>query len=161
MLGKITSFLSGGMGEKLVGGAMEIIKGRFPAKMSEAEQAQVEQDLMTLTGKIQNEALALANEEKAEFNQRIKELEGTAADLKTIPVLGPIIIFLRGVQRPAWGFVTMYFDYKWFVSSETYTEQQQTALILINFLVLTFLFGERAIKNVMPIILNYFEKKNG
>ncbi|WP_230413519.1 hypothetical protein [Zooshikella ganghwensis] len=62
------------------------------------------------------------------------------------------MLFLRGAQRPVWGFATLYLDLCWFATWQL-TVQQETALTLINVLVLGFLFGERAIKNVMPLIM--------
>jgi hypothetical protein len=160
MLSKIMGFITGDLGTNIVKGGMEIIKNRFPAKMSEAEAAQLELDLKTLVAGQQQQAHTMAMEEREQFNDRIKEMEGTASDLKAIPYLGNIIIFLRGVQRPAWGFAAMYFDFKWFTSPNAdYSEQEQTALILINVLVLCFLFGERAIVNVLPIATKYLESK--
>ena len=98
------------------------------------------------------------NESVRELNKRIEAQEGTASDLKSLPVIGSVVLFLRGLQRPAWGFFTMYLDYHWFTAVTDYTEQQQTALITVNILVLGFLFGERTIKNLTPLIIKVFGK---
>jgi hypothetical protein len=51
-------------------------------------------------------------------------------------------------------------DARWFFESGlTFSEQQQTALIVINVLVLGFLFGERAVQNLTPMIVQVFGKK--
>jgi hypothetical protein len=107
------------------------------------------------------EANKVLNDAAAQLDKRIAEQEGTAADLKTIPVLGHILIFARGAQRPVWGFATLYMDFKWLFEPGTFTEQQQTAMIVINILVLGFLFGERTIKNLEPLIIKVFGKNNG
>jgi len=99
----------------------------------------------------------LADAEKT-LNKRIAQQEGTAKDLLQLPVIGRLVLFLRGLQRPVWGFFVMYIDYLWFTTPVTYTEQQQTALMLINILVLGFLFGERTLKNLEPLILKVFAK---
>jgi hypothetical protein len=103
----------------------------------------------------------MANEADREFNARIRDLEGTAADLKSLPVLGNIMLFLRGSQRPIWGFCTLFLDYQvysgaWKLTSGT---QQEAAFYIINFLVLGFLFGERAVQNVMTYMSQFFTKK--
>jgi hypothetical protein len=102
---------------------------------------------------------SLVNQATEQFNDRIKSMEGTAGDLKSIPIIGTLIIFLRGCQRPCWGFAVLYFDNKWLFSTQVFTERQEMALIVINVLVLGFLFGERAVKNLMPLIMKVLEKK--
>ena len=145
-------FLTGGVGSELAKGAMDIAKGFFPAKLSEEDEQRLAMQLQSLTNNHVKEMRVVANEEQAEFNGRIKDLEGTASDLKTIPIIGPVIIFARGLQRPVWGFATLYIDFKWFSGIWTLDEQQTNAMYLINLLVLGFLFGERAIKNLEPLI---------
>ena len=49
-------------------------------------------------------------------------------------------------------------DNKWFFDVHDFSEQQQTAMIVINILVLGFLFGERTIKNLEPLIIKVFGK---
>lgn len=151
-------FLSGGVGGKLAEGAMDLIKGRFPSKMSEADEKGLEMDLLSLNNNHVKDLEVIANQDRAEYNTRIKEMEGTAADLKTIPIIGPIIIFLRGMQRPVWGFATLFMDFKWFSGGWALDEQQTNAMYLINLLVLGFLFGERAIKNLEPLIMKILAK---
>ncbi len=152
-LGKLAKTLTGGLAEEI----FSTVKDYFPPSMSEKEKSQVQMALQNLQDKREARAEQATSEAAQEFNQRIKDLEGTAADLKVIPVLGPIIIFLRGCQRPVWGFLCMYLDFKWFSSWEL-TEQQQTAMIVINLLVLGFLFGERTVKNLMPLIVKIWGK---
>ena len=96
-----------------------------------------------------------------EFNQRIKDLEGTAADLRKIPVLGSIILFMRGCLRPIFGFFTLYMDYlvfsgAWIIEQGSRLE---SAFFAINLLVLGFLFGERAVKNLLPLFDRYLKGK--
>jgi len=49
-------------------------------------------------------------------------------------------------------------DHQWFFGNFKFDEQQQTAMIVINSLILGFLFGERAIKNLEPLLLKVFAK---
>ena len=83
----------------------------------------------------------------------------SAEDLNAIPVLGKLIIFLRGMQRPFWGFGVFYLDNRWFFSVDEFTDRQEITLLVINLLVLGFLFGERALKNLMPLFTKLLEAK--
>ena len=166
------SFLSG-LTDVLIGGlastVMDGIKSYFPPDMSEQEKAGLKLELEKIELQRAADANKAINEAERSLNERIAQQEGTAKDLLALPFVGRVIIFARGCQRPVWGFFTMYVDYVWFTSPTSamvsdkvvpvYTEQQQTALIVINLLVLGFLFGERAVKNVMPLIAQYFGKK--
>ncbi len=155
---KVLDWLGGGIFTGIKDGFMSY----FPPDATPQQKAEAEYNLQALLSEKQREADKLSFDMQAEFNNRIKELEGTAADLKTIPILGPLVIFLRGVQRPAWGFYTAYLDYIWFTNSDAvtaYSDKQESALILINLLVLGFLFGERVVLNLQPLIIKLFAKK--
>lgn len=92
--------------------------------------------------------------------ERAALLEGTASDLKSIPVLGPIMLFLRGAQRPLMGYATMYLDYMVFSGAwKLEDDVQRNCFFLINMLVLAFLFGERAVKNLAPLITDMLAAK--
>ena len=152
---KITDIVGG----SLFGGVKDLITDYFPPDMNPQKKAELQERLTRLemekTVAINS---ALADAEKT-LNQRIAEQEGTASDLKQLPVIGRVVLFLRGLQRPLWGFFAMYLDFYWFTTSPVFTEQQQTALIVINILVLGFLFGERTIKNLSPLIIKVFGGK--
>lgn len=155
-LTKAVDFLSGGIGSKIV----DTVKDYFPPSMSDKEKSELSIRISEAANKQANEAAKLANEASAEFNQRIESMEGTASDLKAIPFVGPVVIFLRGCQRPIWGYGTLYIDFMVFSGKwQTLTEMQESALWVINLLVLGFLFGERAVKNIMPLVSQYFGKK--
>jgi len=157
-LSKAADFLSGGLGSAIV----DTVKDYFPPSMSDQEKAELSMRINEAANKQANEAAKIANEAEAEFNQRIKDLEGTAKDLKSIPIIGPIVIFLRGCQRPVWGYSTLYMDFMVFSDKwKSLTETQEGALWIINLLVLGFLFGERAIKNLMPLIERLIKIKLG
>lgn len=148
ILAKVVDKFGGGMLDAVIGG----IKSYFPPSMTEQERATAELGLTKVLHEQRVELLGAMNEADAEFNGRIKAMEGTASDLKTIPYVGGFIIFLRGTQRPLWGFATMYFDYCWFAIDSSFGDKQELALIIVNILVLSFLFGERAFKNVAPLL---------
>ena len=129
----------------------------FPEKLTEAEKAQLRLMVSRAEHDMQRDIERLAMEKDAEFNRRIAEMEGTAKDLKALPVIGRVVLFLRGLQRPAWGFATLWLDAQWFGGFFTdLSERQEAALLAINLLVLVFLFGERAVQNVMPFIVQAF-----
>lgn len=158
VLGKITDFLSGGLGSSIV----DSVKEYFPPSMSEQEKAELSLRISNAADQKEIKLMQLANESEKEFNDRISELEGTAQDLKSIWLLGPLVIFIRGCQRPVWGFSTLYMDYKVFSGSwGTLSEYQEQSLWIINLLVLGFLFGERAIKNLLPLIERIIKVKLG
>jgi len=54
-----------------------------------------------------------------------------------------------------------YLDYEYFISGMNWSERQETLLLSINLLVLVFFFGERAMKNVMPLIAKVFVAQKG
>lgn len=96
-------------------------------------------------------AIALADN----LNQRIAAYEGTASDLKSVPFIGPLLLLARGAQRPIWGYATIVLDYQvysggWKIPTDQ--AELQTAFYVINFLVLGFLFGERALVNLLPVV---------
>lgn len=151
-LTKVTDIIGG----SLFGEVKDLVTQYFPPDMSETAKAELSLKL----AKLEAEKTAAINgnlsDAEKTLNQRIAEQEGTASDLKQLPFIGRIVLFLRGLQRPLWGFFTMYIDFIWFTTSPEFTKQQQTALITINILVLGFLFGERTIKNLSPLIIKVF-----
>jgi len=151
---KIADMATGGIGQL----AFDVAKTYFPPSMSDADKENARLAFSNMELQRQQETNKATLEAEQQLTQRVKELEGSAADLLKLPVLGRLVLFLRGCQRPVWGFFTLYLDFQWF-STWKLNEQQQTALIVINFLVLGFLFGERAVKNVMPLVIKMFEAK--
>lgn len=163
-LDKFIDFISGGIGGKIV----DAVSSHFPPDMSELDKEKLKIAIAEASRHHELELIRLAQSEQNEFNQRIKDLEGTAADLNNSGFPGRVIIFLRGAQRPIWGFVVLWLDLKVFsgdwklsdvgqVASANTGMDIQSAFWLINFLVLGFLFGERAVLNIIPVLQN----KNG
>lgn len=148
------------LGGSVIKEGFDLVRSYFPPSMSDAEKAQAELTYMEFAHRKELEASRELASAEAEFNQRIKALEGTAADLKAVPLLGPVMLFLRGAQRPAFGIFTLYADYQVFSQSWQLNEQQGAMLFAINILVLTFLFGERAVKNLMPFLQSFFLGKD-
>lgn len=155
-LSKVADFFTGGLGNKIVDG----IQAYYPPDMSPTDKANLEIAIKDLAHRQQLDLQQLAAAQDAEFNNRVRDLEGTAKDLTQFGWLGRIVVFFRGCQRPAWGGLVMYMDIMWFSGKWTkMTEQQESALWVINLLVLGFLFGERAVKNVMPVITEMMAKR--
>lgn len=158
---KILEFASGGIGEKIV----DTIQGQLPPRMSEADKKAVEAAVRQAARQHEVQLLTLAQEEDKEFNDRIKEMEGTANDLSQAGIFGKTIIFLRGAQRPLWGYFVLILDIMVFSGKWQLAGKEAGGLDLINvfwvinLLVLGFLFGERAMRNVLPIVQSKFGKQ--
>lgn len=157
------NFLSG-LADTLTGGlassVYQAVKDYFPPDMTPEQKAAIEIELQKIElekAKSVNDAISSA---ERSLNDRISMHEGTAKDLMALPFIGRVVIFARGCQRPMWGFATMYCDFQWLSGAwSNLSEQQEATLWVINLLVLGFLFGERAVQNVTPIVARYFVKK--
>lgn len=150
ILTAVTNALGGNIFETIA----KTVKDYFPPSMSEVDRAKAELAIMTVAANKEAQLAEVMRDIQAGYEQRIRDMEGTATDLRTIPVIGPIVIFLRGLQRPLWGFGVLYLDFmvfsgQWKIIDDT---RQDTCFLIINLLVLAFLFGERAIQNVAPLI---------
>ena len=139
-------------GEKGVVAELGDVVDRFVH--TKEEKAKLKLTLLELEHKRILEAQRIALEADAEFNQRIKDLEGTGTDLLQAGWPGRVVLFLRGAQRPLWGYGVLFLNFM--VYSGRYKLTDEVALLdnlwIINILVLGFLFGERAVKNVLPYI---------
>ena len=157
ILSSITDFVGGGLFKEIKEGVMSY----FPPDMSPAAKAEAERKVMELLHKKEMETNKVLADAAAALYNRIAEQEGTAKDLTAMGWLGKPIVFLRGMQRPVWGFATLYMDYQWFFDStlKDLSEKQETAFIVLNLLVLGFLFGERAVKNLTPLLVKILGAK--
>lgn len=160
----VLSALTGG-GSNIAGGlAKEIfstVKDYFPPDMTPEKKAQLQIDIDRLAfDKEKAVTAAIADSEKA-VNDRIALYEGTASDLKSIPVLGAVMLFLRGAARPIIEYSCIFMDYEVFSGAWIMQpgSQMAAAFYVINLLVLGFLFGERAVKNVAPFITDMIAAK--
>lgn len=119
----------------------EGIKRIWPTPMSEAEEKQLDSTL------------------KSNFRQFVLKYEGSAADYKGVPIVGPIILLFRGLVRPLVTVVVVYLDYE-VILGQGYTDLQMELLKAMTMLVLFFWFGERAVKNtgLLDAISRMFKK---
>lgn len=152
VLSKLTNFVSGSLFREV----KDIAMAYFPPDATPEQKLAMERAM----NEKQIQTMQIINQTEVEFNQRIKDMEGTASDLLRIPVAGPIMIFLRGCQRPFWSFATMYMDFLWLFSEKQLSSTQEKTLLFVNVIVLIFLFGERAIKNALPVVNAFFKSKN-
>lgn len=102
--------------------------------------------------------LEAEKEIEMEFSRRTSAMEGTASDLQHFGFLGKVVVFARGMFRPLFSYCVAYWDWVYFVSERTWTDQQQTLLLTVNLIVLVFYFGERAVKNLAPVLQKVFAK---
>lgn len=155
LLTSITDIIGGSIFKE----AKEVVMAYWPPDASPEMKLQIQAKLNELELAKQHQLdLAVADAEQR-ITDRIALTEGSAQDLRAIPIVGPIVLFLRGLQRPVWGYATLYGDAMWFMGRWQLGDQQQSALWVINFLVLGFLFGERAVQNVAPLIADIMTKK--
>lgn len=167
--------LTGGVGTLVsegIGMAANLFKAYFPPDMPPEKKAELEMKFKALAAEQARLANEATNEAVETFNKRIAIHEGTAKDLLQMPILGRALLFARGAQRPTWGFATLYFDYVLFVKGEVPDAMMNITaegiksmnvetlglIYMINFLVLGFLFGERTLKNLEPLILKIIAK---
>src|ERR1700745_2800068 len=78
---------------------LDAVKTYLPPDISPEQKAQMELALGQLELQRTQAASAAAENSEKLVNDRIAEYEGTASDLKSIPILGPFMLFLRGSQR--------------------------------------------------------------
>lgn len=146
---KIASLFGGG----LVDSMLDTVKAYFPPGMTPQQEAELKLELERLAFEKQKQADVMLADAERQVTERISLLEGTATDLRAVPIVGPLMLFMRGIQRPVWGFAVLYADMMWFSGKwGQMSTQQESALWVINLLVLGFLFGERAVANLAPVI---------
>lgn len=157
-LGKIASVLTGGLAKEVFG----VIKDYFPPDMSPEKKAELQLQIERIVMEREKNANDAMRDAENAINERVKSYEGTAGDVAAIPYLGPIMLFLRGGQRIVIGYGTVYLDFMVFSGTWTLKDgTQESCFWIINFLVLGFLFGERALKNVGPLLAQIMQAKGG
>lgn len=156
-LEKLTDIVGGSLFKE----AKEVIMAYWPPEVTPEKRLELQaklNEIELLKTRQIDQAIADA---ETRLTERIAMTEGSAQDLRAIPFVGPAVLFLRGLQRPIWGYATLYGDAMWFMGRWQLSQQQESALWVINFLVLGFLFGERAIQNVAPLIGEIMAKRTG
>lgn len=166
---------AGAVAEKVVGIAQAVTGKASPDEALAALKANPDLVLQfqkaVLDQKVQLEQIAAQrarDEAQADLDadnamtERMAKLEGTAADLKGIPFFGPLMLFLRGSQRIVIGYGTAYLDYEWFTGGlGTLNDAQSRLMVAASLLVFIVVFGERAVRNVAPLIEGIFRARSG
>jgi len=157
----VVQTISGGVPGLVTGIVDKYVTGMDPQK-----RASMEAEILAASRKHEVDLIAKATEAQVAFNQRIADMEGTAKDLKGFPVIGPLLIGVRGMLRPAVIIFTILLDYQVFSgawASAPDGEALYTSRVfwLINLLVFGFIFGERGLQNVLPWLERYRAAKNG
>lgn len=148
--------VTGNLGTEIIGA----LEKYFPPNMTPEQKANLELAAQNLAMQKQSQLDSAQQVAEKNLNDRIAMYEGSASDLKSIPILGAVMLFLRGSQRIAWGFGTIILDYNVFSGSWKLTDQiVSNSFWVVNFLVLGFLFGERAVVNIMPFITAMIQAK--
>ena len=155
MFTALTDMVSGSLFKE----AKELVMAYFPPEASPEKKVEFQMKMEELEARKRDQLNAAIAQAEAAVTERAAMLEGSAQDLKAVPVIGPLVLFLRGLQRPLWGYATLYGDGMWFMGLWKLSPQQESALWVINFLVLGFLFGERAVQNLTPFITEILKAK--
>ena len=139
--------------------------------MSEKEEAEIRLSLKELEYKRQIESLGRWNEQERQFQEYVQSMEGTAEELMKMRFLGPLVIFLRAIIRPGWSIITIYmivailsghWNLMAAAGGNESIAQQYTSLLWANTLIVSVTwFGERAVRNVLPLVEKLFLAKNG
>ena len=127
----------------------------FPPSMSEKDKEEMKQKMNMFVA-------TEARTESSEFRNFVLAYEGSASDYTKFPIIGPIVMLLRGFVRPGITYLTAYFDFVYFTDvTIKFTPEQSKLLAIINVIVLVFWFGERVLVNtgLMDALVKVFEKK--
>jgi hypothetical protein len=150
IIDKLSQVAGGGIGK-----AVTAVLDRVA--MDPLKKRQLEMELLQVTQKHEIDLMRAATEAEVALTGRIKDLEGTSTDLRSIPIVGPAMLFLRGSFRPLFSYGVLVADWK--VFSGKWTCPSNDLLLAINLIVLVFYFGERTIKNLMPLFTKFLEVK--
>lgn len=158
LLSELKNFFVGG-GTSMIKDIGDIVKDYLPPDIAPEKKFEMELRMKKLEYALNVKTMEAIGDAERNLNRRISDLEGTAKDLMAVPVLGNLMLFLRGCQRPIWGFATMYIDHQVFSGAWVISDEKlQSAFWVLNLLVTGFLFGERAVKNVVPMVGEYITK---
>lgn len=141
----------------------KVVRDTLPGSVTKEQETKLKASIEKEVHRQELEMIQVLSMIQTGYQNFVKEMEGTAKDLLKLPVLGRIMLFVRGSQRPVWSVVTLIMDINvfsgnWVLPKDTPVE---AAFYLLNLLVLFFIFGERAIINIMPLVERLFDKYLG
>jgi len=152
----LANLLTGGIGDRV----MNVIERQFPGKLTPQETAQLQQSLAEIDAEREKQGEAALAEATRLHNERVAQYEGTASEVKDMFLIGPLIILIRSLFRPLCSYAVVYMDYIYFTSNaDGWPDNSTMLLVVMNVIVLGFWFGERTIKNLMPLILAWLDKR--
>jgi len=158
ILSGVINSLTGNLGSEVIGA----VEKYFPPEMSAEQKAAAALEIDKLAFEKSKQATEAQQAAEKEIDSRIAMYEGTASDLKSIPYLGAILLALRGSQRIAWGYACILLDYNVFSGTWNLADPIiKNSFWIVNFLVLGFLFGERAVTNILPFVTEMLKAKTG
>ena len=159
-LGKISNFIFGKEdGESIASVVTDTIKEYYPPDLTEAQKQQLELGAKHAAVAVAQAAQEMITESEKAITERIVVLEGSAKDLRTIPVLGSIVIFLRAAYRPVFAYAISFTAIAWWwgttsiqIPPDSVKEQLLYWCLII---VLIFHFGERAVRAALPMMTQW------
>jgi hypothetical protein len=158
LLDSLANAATGGLATQVIGA----VEKYFPPDMTPEQKANIELAAQNMELQRTKQFTDAQNDAEKALNERIAMYEGSASDLKSVPYLGALMLLLRGMQRPVWGFATLWINLQVFSGAWKLTDPIiSNSFWVVNFLVLGFLFGERAVTNVMPFITNMIQAQKG
>lgn len=146
--------LSERIGNTLSNGVLENLAERvfalLPKNLTIAEREEIELEIAEATCTYYGKLLTLSAKQDAEYNRRLKGMEGTAKDLLQFGLLGRIVWALRNLQRFSWVVFLFFLNMMIFSGGWQIPETEAasaylnltSAFWMINVLILGFLFGE-------------------
>ncbi len=122
-----------------------------------------EKDKVELQNQMEMFMLSEARKEGSEFRSFVLAYEGEAKDYKDIPLIGPLMMLLRGLIRPAFTLAVALWDWNYFTAAnlELWPHDKTNLLFAINLIVLIFWFGERSVQYVMPLLNAFLQSRTG
>lgn len=159
MIGKIGNLVSSIFaGEKGIANGIADIADRFIHTKEEKNDFKIQLERFGHQKEI--ELIEKGQEIEQEFNKRIVDMEGTAKDLAGFGWIGKIVVLLRGSFRPLVSYAMAIVDFMVFSGRTELPDNDQvvSSFWIINLVIFTFYFGERAIKNIIPVLSMYFGK---
>lgn len=155
----------------------------LPLSTTEKEKADIR---LAISNSVVREAcklLDVAHQNEVEENIQLKMLDGTATDLLQAGKIGKILLAWRGIQRPLWIFGLFIFSIYWFFTdkiklnyyeipdpnnigqvlyqADPITQSKLMVILIVYCLVLGAYFGERAFKNIIPLITSVLSMFTG
>lgn len=161
--GKVVDIAQAVTGQASPDAALKAIQSN-PQLALKFKQAVLDQqvELARIAAQREKDAAEADNEADRVLTERIAQLEGTAQEWKGVPIVGPAMLFLRGAQRIVIGYGVAWVDYLWLTGGlGTLNTMQERALFTATLLVFTVMFGERAIRNVAPLVAQILEARGG